>query len=68
MELEEVETLLGDIYKRATMAQSHVRVLLHGPPEPIDLTKDQKKKIKKKVVEDITDIANKAKAILEGLS
>jgi len=67
MKLEEVEEKLGEIYSLASMSQSHVRVLLSGPPEPITLTSTQKSKIKAKIKDDVASIESKAKEILEGL-
>jgi len=67
MKLEEVEEKLGEIYNLASMSQSHIRVLLYGPPEPITLTNTQKDKIKAKIKSDVASIESKAKEILEGL-
>jgi len=67
MKLSEVEEKLGEIYNLASMSQSHVRVLLYGPPEPIKLTDKQKKAIKAKVKDDITKLVETGKKILEGL-
>jgi len=67
MKLEEVEKKLGEIYSLASGAQSKVRALMTGSAEGVTLTSTQKEKIKTKVKEDITNIGNRAKEILEGL-
>jgi len=67
MKLEEAEEKLGEIYNLASNAQSLVRVLLYGGPEPIKLTDKQKKAIKTKVKDDITKLVETGKKILEGL-
>jgi len=67
MKLEEIEEKLSEIYNMASISQSHVRVLLYGPPEPIKLTDKQKKAIKAKVKDDVTKLVETGKEILEGL-
>jgi len=67
MKLEEVEEKLGEIYNLASNTQSLVRILLYGPPEPIELTATQKDKINARVKSDVDKLISLGNEIKAGL-